>query len=130
MPADPIKEWLEDLKEAACAAYEIAHTYTTSGMGMTSTTPIVQYGLLVADTKSSTLVNPNLSPSFVPPDAGSNYTPIDSSGFSLAQFSSVLKEEACDALRTYCDGDTNEAASHVRRLKDIIPGYEEAIGVT
>ena len=129
MPADPVKQWLEELKESACAAKEIAQNYV-SGMGLTSVTPIVQLSLLVAKIKASTLVDPDKEPSFVPPNAGSSYTPIVITDPNLVKYADTLKGEACDALDEYCAGNTDDAAKHVRRIKDLIPSYEEAIGAT
>ncbi len=129
MPVDTVKQWLEELKESACAANEIAMNYV-AGMGLRSVTPIVQLSVLVAKTKAETLLNPDKEPSFNPPDAGSNYTPIGIPDPNLVKYASTLKEEACEALEKYCNGDTDGAAKHVRRLVGIFAPYESAIGTT
>lgn len=125
--ADPIKKQLQEIKEAACSAYEICKD-RDEPLGLTSNTSIVLLSIDVMEAKLTALLDPAQEPSFNPPDAGSDYAPIDLSNATLGMYANNAKQEACAALAAYCDGDPQGAGRSARRLNDILDGYRTAVG--
>ena len=123
---DPVKAALENLKAFACAGKEVVDGRTADQLTMDQKN-LVKGCLDCFYTSSSRLLDPDAAPSFDPPDAGHDYTPIDTSGFDLPRYADTSCKEACDALDEYCEGETDAGARHVRRVHAIVFAYQDAL---
>jgi len=130
MPIDEaVKELLEDAKALACSAREIVGSQSADDLSLTEKA-MLDSCLDSLYSKTSRLLDSNTNPSFDPPDAGSDYTPIDTTGFDLPRYANVTCQEACDALDDYCNENTDDSARYARRVHGIIFQYEDEAGLT
>ena len=127
-PDPVIKQILRDIKADACGGKEVVGDLSASELSMSEKT-LLKNALDSMVSCMTRLLNPDKDPSFTPPDAGQSFTPIDTSGFDLPRYAEVTCEEACMALDDYCNGDTEDAAKHVRRINDIVFEYYDVGGL-
>jgi len=126
---DPLKQFLEDLKSDLCAGKEIVNDHTAEDLSITQLA-ILKNALDSAVVCFTRILDPTVNPSFDPPDAGTDFTPINTSGFTLADYARTACERICQALEDYCDGLTDQAARLVRQINAIMFEYYDAAGLT
>ena len=126
---DPIKQLLQDVKSDVCAGKEIVNDFTAAELSM-SQKALLKNALDSAVACMTRLLDPNTEPSFDPPDAGSDFTPVDTNGFDVRDYARTACQRACDALDEYCNGQTENAARYVRQVNALMPGYYDAAQLT
>ncbi len=76
-----------------------------------------------------TILDPNESPSFVPPSLGGDFTAYDATGKGTNDIAADLCQQACDAYDDECEENHTAAARMTRRLETTIIAFRLKAGM-